>query len=108
MMKYKNYIGVVQFDDDAGVFFGEVINTKDVITFEGKTVNQVRKSFKDSIEDYLEFCESRGENPDKPFSGKLNLRLDPELHKKTSIEARKQGKSLNAFLVETIERAVGE
>jgi predicted HicB family RNase H-like nuclease len=69
MMEYQGYIGRVGFDDEAEVFHGEVINTRDVITFQGQSVAELTKAFKDSIDDYLAFCKARGETPDKPFSG---------------------------------------
>lgn len=69
MMKYKNYVATVEFDDEANVFHGEVANTRDVITFEGETVKALRQAFQDSVDDYLEFCQERGEKPEKPFSG---------------------------------------
>lgn len=108
MLKYKNYIGHVVFDDEADIFHGEIINTRDVITFQGSTVDEVKKSFVDSIEDYLAFCAERGENPDKPFSGKFNLRLSPELHQKAFLLAQEKETSLNAWVVDTIKKAVGE
>jgi len=108
MMKYKNYIGHVVFDDEADIFHGEVINTKDVITFQGTTVDEVKQAFVDSIEDYLAFCAERGESPEKPFSGKFNLRLSPELHQKACLLAKEKETSLNNWVVETIKKAVGE
>jgi predicted HicB family RNase H-like nuclease len=70
-MKYKGYVGMVTFDDEAGIFHGEVINTRDVITFQGTCVEELRQAFIDSIDDYLAFCAERGEEPEKPFSGHL-------------------------------------
>ena len=70
MMEYKGYIGVVEFDDEAGIFHGEVVNTRDVITFQGMSVAEIKKAFRESVDDYLEFCKKRGEESDKPFSGK--------------------------------------
>jgi len=96
MMEYKGYIGQVSFDDEAELFHGEVINTRDVITFQGESVSQLKQTFMDSVDDYLEFCEIRGETPEKPFSGKLSLRLDPETHRKIYVQARAQAKSLNS------------
>lgn len=78
MLKHKGYIGHVEFDEEAEIFHGEVINTRDVITFQGETVKQLKQAFIDSIEDYLGFCKERGEFPEKPFSGKFNVRIDPE------------------------------
>jgi predicted HicB family RNase H-like nuclease len=101
-MKYKGYEGSISYDDEAEIFHGEVINTKDVITFQGKSVKELKKTFRESIDDYLAFCEEKGEAPEKPFSGNLVIRIDPELHKKLAIQARKKKKSLNAFIEERL------
>jgi predicted HicB family RNase H-like nuclease len=66
-MEYKGYIAKVEFDDEAGLFHGVVINTRDVITFQGDRVADLRQAFRDSIEDYFEFCAARSEKPEKPF-----------------------------------------
>jgi predicted HicB family RNase H-like nuclease len=53
-------------DEEAGVLYGEVINVRDVITFEGDSVEEVQKAFHESVEDYLAFCAARGETPKFP------------------------------------------
>ena len=100
-MNYKNYTAKIDLDEDEGVFCGEVLGIVDVITFQGKTVSQLRKAFRESVDDYLEFCKKRGEEPDKPYSGRFVVRLEPELHRKVSIAAKMSGKSLNQWLVES-------
>ncbi len=105
MLKYKGYSGYVEFDDYAGLFCGEVIGTRDVITFQGKSVNEIEKAFKDSVDDYLDFCNQRGEGPDKPFSGKLMLRISPDLHSKIYVKASKTGKSLNKWIADLLNSA---
>lgn len=105
MLKHKGYVGRVEFDDEAGIFHGEVIDTRDVITFQGKSVVEIRKAFRESVEDYLDFCKSRGESPEKPFSGKFVLRIPSELHHKLHLKAAQSGKSLNAWLVDFLEQA---
>jgi len=107
MMEYKGYLGVVEFDDEADIFHGEVVNTRDVITFQGKSVKDLRKAFVESVNDYLEFCAQRGEAPDKPFSGKFMLRLKPELHRKAYLAAKREGKSLNSWVAERLENVTG-
>ena len=97
-MTYKGYEGVASFDEEADLFHGEVINTRDVITFQGRSVKELRKAFRDSVDDYLAFCRERGEEPDKPFSGKLVLRLNPRLHRQIAAQARRSGQSLNAYI----------
>jgi predicted HicB family RNase H-like nuclease len=105
MLTYKGYSGHVEYDDEAGIFHGEVLDTRDVITFQGKTVDEIESAFRESVEDYLDFCCERGEEPDKPFSGKLVLRLTPELHHKVFVKAVKSGKSLNRWISDTLESA---
>ena len=102
-MEYKGYIGKVEIDDEAGILHGEVINIRDVITFEGVTVDEVHKAFRESVDDYLEFCAQRGESPEKPFSGKFVVRLPTELHRKAYIEAKLADKSLNSWVTEVLQ-----
>lgn len=102
-MEYKGYIGTVQFDEEAEIFHGEVINLRDVITFQADSVEGLKKEFQASIEDYLEFCVVRGEEPEKPFSGKLTLRLEPDLHRKIYIQSKKANKSLNNWITDTLQ-----
>ena len=104
MLNYKGYIGKVTFDDEAGILSGIVINTRDVITFQGDSVGEIKKAFEESIDDYLEWCKEDGVEPEKPYSGKFNVRLDPELHKKAVINAKLKGISLNSF----IEKAIND
>lgn len=104
MLEYKGYRGQAEFDEDAAVFHGEVLGTRDVITFEGTTVRGLEKSFRDSVEDYLEFCGERGEEPNKPFSGRLMVRVPPGLHRDLYIEAKLERKSLNQPIAEKLEK----
>lgn len=106
MMEYKGYIGKVEFDDEAEIFHGEIINTRDVITFQGKSVAELKKAFRESINDYLAFCKQRGETPDKPLSGQFVTRISPELHRQVNAAAVLAGKSLNAFVTEQLQAAV--
>lgn len=106
MMEYKGYFGKVVFDDEANIFHGEVINLRDVVTFQGETVEELRKAFHESVDDYLDFCTVRGEEPEKPYSGKFVVRVDPELHKIISIQARKNGKSLNSWIHDALSKIV--
>lgn len=100
MLKYKGYIGTVEVDE--GVFVGRVAGLRDVITFEGRTVEEVEQAFRDSIDDYLDFCAQRGEEPDRTYSGRIALRLDPELHRQAAARAQAEGLSLNQWIVRRI------
>jgi predicted HicB family RNase H-like nuclease len=75
-MSYKGYDALVTYDEEAELFHGEVMNTRDVITFEGVSVGDLKQALADSIEDYLMFCNERGEEPEKPFSGQFVVRIE--------------------------------
>jgi predicted HicB family RNase H-like nuclease len=108
MMEYKGYQGEVEFDSQAGVFHGELINIRDVVTFEGRSVDELEQAFRESVDDYLAFCAARGETPDKPYSGKFVVRVSPELHRKLAVYARAEDKSLNRWVREVLEEAIHE
>jgi predicted HicB family RNase H-like nuclease len=104
VLEYKGYTGRVDFDDEAEIFHGEVCGLRDVITFQGRTAEEVKRAFRDSIDDYLEFCEELGQEPDKPFSGRLLVRMPPDLHRELHNTALAQQQSLNALIVDTLEK----
>ena len=97
-MKYKGYEAVVSFDDEDEVFHGEVIDIRDVITFQGTNVDELKKAFMESVDDYLAFCKKLNEEQDKPFSGQFVVRISPELHKRIWANAKREGKSLNSWV----------
>lgn len=105
-MKYKGYEAIVEYDDEDCLFVGQVINTKDVIAFDGLTVDELKQSFHTVIDEYLKDCQAMNKKPDKPFSGQFNLRISPELHRKISLTAKKQNVSLNTFVEQTLQKAV--
>ncbi len=96
-MEYKGYVGTAIYDDEAEVFHGDVVNTRDVITFQGESVAQLKQAFRDSVDDYLAFCAERGEEPEKPLSGRFNVRIDPCLHARLVAHAKSEGVSLNTL-----------
>jgi predicted HicB family RNase H-like nuclease len=104
MLEHKGYRGRVEFDATAKIFHGEVVETRDVITFQGTSVEELEQAFRESVDDYLEFCAERGEEPDKPFTGRLMVRLPPDLHRTLYIEAKEEGKSLNQLIAERLQR----
>jgi predicted HicB family RNase H-like nuclease len=104
MMEYKGYLGTVEYDADAKIFHGDIINTKDVITFQGTTVREIERAFKGSIDDYIAWCEEDGVAPEKPYSGKFNVRLSPELHRQIAVLSKKMRVSLNSF----VEKAIAD
>ena len=101
-MEYKGYKARVEVDTDAGILQGEVEGIRDVITFQGNNVDELREAFHDSVNDYLAMCAERNEEPEKAYSGKFLVRIDPNLHRELAVTASRAGKSLNALAVEAV------
>jgi predicted HicB family RNase H-like nuclease len=108
MMNYKGYAGKVEYDPDGNILHGEVIGIRDVVTFQGRSVEEIQKAFRDSVDDYLAFCKERGEQPDKPCSGNFVVRIDSELHRQANILASASGKSLNAWVTQCLRKELGQ
>jgi predicted HicB family RNase H-like nuclease len=106
IMHYKGYEAIIEYDEDSDLFYGEVINLRDVITFQGASAQELKQALADSVDDYLAFCAERGEEPEKPFSGQFVIRTEPALHRALSSAARKEGVSLNKWVTRTLERAL--
>lgn len=106
MIKYKGYYGKVEYDTEAKMFRGEVVGIRTVLTFQGATVRELEKAFRNLIDDYLGSCKKRGKQPEKPFSGKLNLRMKQELHAKLTALAYQHNTSLNNYINECLEKAI--
>ena len=105
-MEYKGYVARIEFDEDAKLFHGEVVNTRDVITFQGISVDELEKALKDSVDDYLEFCKQRDEEPERPYSGNFRLRVTPALHRALAMRAKSAGQSLNSCIVNLLKELV--
>lgn len=105
MIEYKGYTGVVEFDSDLRSFTGHVIDLRDEIYFEGSSVEELEASMKRAVDHYLAVCAKRSEEPERPFSGKLNLRLGTDLHRAAALAAAADGESLNNWLVKVVESA---
>src|SRR5829696_581314 len=104
-LQYKEYTGVFEYDEEADLLHGRVVGLRDVVTFEGRSVDELRTALADSVEDYLEFCRELGQEPDKPFSGRFLLRIDPELHRSIAVAATRNGKSINHWIKEALQEA---
>ena len=107
-MRHGKYVASIEFDEKAGLFHGEIINLNDVVTFQGRSVNELKKAFGESIRDYLEACAEFGKEPEKPFTGKFVVRLTPQVHRSAVIAAKAEGKSLNKWVAEKVEQAASE
>jgi predicted HicB family RNase H-like nuclease len=105
IMHHGSYQAVVEYDDEANLFHGEVINLRDVITFQGRSVDELKQALAESIDDYVAFCRARGEEPEEPFSGHLVVRVDPKTHKAAASAAQRAGISLETWVARTLDAA---
>lgn len=105
MLTYKGYSAKLDVDVEAGILHGRVVDVNDTITFEGRTVDEAKQEFQVSVDRYLEFCRELGQLPDKPFSGKLPFRTNPDIHHTIYLAATKMSKSINAWMEEVLAEA---
>jgi predicted HicB family RNase H-like nuclease len=102
MKLYRGYAGSIEFDDEDVVFHGRILGIRDIVTFEAENADELVKAFQGSVDDYLAFCDERGVEPQKPYSGKLALRTTPEIHALLSRAALSDGKSINQWISDTL------
>jgi predicted HicB family RNase H-like nuclease len=106
MMEYKGYLaGPIDFNAEENAFSGTVAGLKDVIHFEGTTAKELARAFRESVDSYLKFCKEIGQEPDRPYNGKILLRTEPELHRKAALRAAVEGVSLSRWISQQIESA---
>ena len=104
-MRYKGYSARIEYSDEDGCFVGRVAGIRDLLTFHGESVDEVRQAFEEALDFYLETCAERGELPNKPYSGKLLVRVAPEVHAAVATAAAVSGKSINQWAAERLSEA---
>lgn len=104
-MLYKGYAARIEFDGDDEIFTGKIAGIRDVIGFHADTVSDLKAAFHEAVDDYVETCKKVGKEPQKPYSGNLMLRVDPEVHSRAAIAAELAGKSLNEWGEEVLSKA---
>lgn len=105
-MTYNGYSARIEYSEEDGCFVGHLAGIRDVVGFHGESVAELRVAFTEAVDDYLATCQKLGRSPQRPYSGRVLLRIDPGVHAKAAMAAEAQGKSLNAFVQETLARAV--
>ena len=103
MMEYKGYRAAVTFDGHTDSFHGSVVDTRDIVTFVGESVEELHREFKISVDEYLAFCSEQGKEPDKPYSGEISFKVSSKVHRTADAAARSEGKTLEDWLAETVE-----
>ncbi|AAP95794.1 type II toxin-antitoxin system HicB family antitoxin [[Haemophilus] ducreyi] len=106
VLEYKGFIGSIEYSLEDNILYGKILYINGLFTYEAQTIEELRKEFHSAVDDYIEFCQEQGIETCKSFSGNFNVRITPELHKKASLLATKQGLALNAFVYKAIENEV--
>jgi len=104
ILEYKGYSGTVEYSADDNILFGKVIGVNSLISYEGKSIKELKADFEGVVDEYLEYCEENNIEPEKTYKGSLNVRISPEAHRKATLIARSEHISLNQF----IEMSVNE
>jgi len=107
-MTYKRYAARIEYSDEDGCFVGHIAGINDIVGFHGETVAKLRAAFKEAVDDYLETCEKLNRPPQKPYSGKLMLRVPPEVHAAVVMTAEVRAKSINQWAAEALVNATGQ
>lgn len=105
-MNYRGYAARIEFSDDDNCFIGHIAGIMDVIGFHGQSVRELRVAFEEAVDDYLETCKKLGRAPQRPYSGKLMLRVPPEVHAAIAVAAEVSDKSINQWATEALKKAV--
>ena len=105
-MTYKGYVGSVSYSEKDNVFFGKIEGINGLVNFEGESVKELTEAFHETVDDYLAYCEEEGIVPDKSYTGVLNVRLTPAIHRQIAMLALQAGISINAYIKDTLEKKV--
>lgn len=105
-LNYKNYLGSVDFSAEDEVLYGKIEGITDLVTFEGRTVDELKRSFQEAVEDYIEICKQTGKPLEKSYKGSFNIRISPDLHRAAARKAIELGVSLNQLVESAIEQVI--
>jgi predicted HicB family RNase H-like nuclease len=107
-MSYKGYAARIEYDAEDEIFFGKIAGITDGIGFHADTVADLKVSFHEAVDDYIETCAKIGKDPQKTYSGKMMFRVDPEVHAQAARAAELSGKSLNQWAAEVLANAASK
>lgn len=105
-LTYKGYTAEIEYRPDDQLLFGRVLDLADTVIFETPHAAEVEAAFHGAVDDYLAFCQEVGDEPDKPFSGRLNVRMPPDLHRAATVAAARENESLNGFIAHAVQDRV--
>lgn len=104
-MTYKGYSARIEYDDEDGIMIGHIAGIRDGVGFHADGVEVLKEAFHEAVDDYTATCAKIGKEPQKPYSGRVMFRVDPEVHRKAALAAELSGKSLNQWAEEVLNRA---
>ena len=105
MMKYKGYLARIEYDEEDRIFVGHLAGIQDIVGFHGITVNELEGAFHESVDNYIAISEETGRPVQKPYSGKLMLRVSPDVHAAVATAAEVHGKSINQWASDVLDEA---
>lgn len=105
VMSYQGYSARIEYSDEDACLVGHIVGINDVVGFHADTVAALRSAFEEAVDDYLATCRQLGRPPQKPYSGKVMLRIPPEVHAHAAKAAELHGKSLNQWAAEVLAQA---
>lgn len=104
-MHYKGYSARIEYDAEDEILFGNIAGIRDGVSFHAESVAELKQAFHEAVDDYIATCAKIGKEPQKPYSGKMMFRVDPELHRRAALAAELSGKSLNQWAEDALEEA---
>jgi predicted HicB family RNase H-like nuclease len=105
-MKHRSYAARIDYDAENNIFIGVVVGMKDTLRFHGASVDELRADFEFAVDHYLASCAAEGVKPERQASGRLLIRIPPEIHAAAAIAAAGESISLNEWIARALARAV--
>ena len=106
VMKYKDYIGSVEFSEEDQIFYGKVLGIQSLISYAGESAKELIRDFHEAVDDYLELCAEKRIEPEKAYKGSFNVRISPDLHRSIAIHAIQDGMTLNKYVEKALQNAI--
>lgn len=104
-MTYAGYTAKIEFDPHDKIFVGHILGIRDIVSFHGSTVDELERAFQDAVEHYLDVCAQLGQEPQRSYSGKLTLRIPPDVHMAVATAAELHSQSINQWAADVLRQA---
>ena len=104
-MKYQDYSAKIEYDSIDKIFVGHIMGIHDIVSFHGSTVEELKSAFHAAVYHHLDVCEKIGQKPQRSYSGKLTVRIPPEVHLAVATAAETNNKSINQWASDVLRQA---